>query len=97
MADPTAEQNASDMIAVANGTETAFPNPLQQHQNGDFLCWPTPGLTKRELFAAMAMQGAMRELAIQAEDFGEDDVVDPRPIARDAVRMADALLKELAK
>lgn len=55
------------------------------------------GLTKRELFAAMAMQGAMHALAIQADRFEEDEPVDPHPIARDAVKMADALLKELAK
>jgi len=62
--------------------------------NGDF---EYMGLTKRELFAAMAMQGAMHALAIQLDEFEEDEPVDPNPIARDAVRMADALLKELAK
>lgn len=45
------------------------------------------GLTKRELFAAMAMQGT---LSNDAERF---DVC----IARDSVRMADFLLAELAK
>lgn len=43
------------------------------------------GLTKREYFAAMAMQG----IAVQNADFGTSQVV------KWAVDMADALLKEL--
>lgn len=69
---------------------------------GDVCVYPwneqgMPGITLRQWYAGLAMQGAMRELAIMAEDFEDGEVVDPKPIARDAVRMADALLKELAK
>ena len=46
------------------------------------------GLTKREQFAAMAMQG---NLAV----FFDHDVTDYREIAHDCVNIADALLKEL--
>ncbi len=46
------------------------------------------GLTKRELFAAMALQG----LCACSDVVGED-----KDIARDAVEFADALLAELAK
>lgn len=46
------------------------------------------GLTKRELFAAMAMQGLLANSERDAEAEG---------FARDAVRSADALLAELAK
>lgn len=48
------------------------------------------GLTKRELFAALAMQGLAPAYA-QGGDFMETHV------AEGAVKLADALLKELAK
>lgn len=48
---------------------------------------PAYGLTKREFFAAMAMQG----LRADRQQFPRDE------IARMAVADADALLKELAK
>ena len=53
------------------------------HQDGHST-WQFPGLTKRELIAAMAMQG------FAANPQGND-------IAKLAVRWADALLTELAK
>jgi len=46
------------------------------------------GLTKRELFAAMAMQGFVT---------GVDGPEYPRTCAQTAVQFADALLAELAK
>jgi hypothetical protein len=48
-----------------------------------------PGLTKRELFAAMAMQGMCA-----AEDY-EGSRWDPVPLAKVAVMRADALLSAL--
>ncbi len=48
-----------------------------------------PGITKRQLFAAMAMQGLL------AGD--TDRVVTADGIAKEAVEQADALLAELAK
>ncbi len=48
------------------------------------------GLTKREHFAAMAMQGNLKA-------FHDCDVTDFTEIAHDCVMMADALLAELAK
>lgn len=48
-----------------------------------------PGLTKRELFAAMAMQGMLTTLVWS--ESGDQRV------AQDAVKLADALLKELEK
>ena len=47
----------------------------------------TLGLTKREYFAAMAMQGML------AHDFD----ITPSQFANDAVIYADALIKELSK
>lgn len=57
----------------------------------------SPGLTKRELFAAMAMQGLLAN-SWQAKDL--DSLGDPAEIqmqttAGAAVAMADALLSEL--
>jgi len=48
------------------------------------------GLTKREHFAAMAMQGLL-------SSFGVHDVTAYDEIASDAVMAADALLKEIEK
>lgn len=49
------------------------------------------GLTKRELFAAMAMQGWMASFA------GLDAAPKAQLTAQEAVKFADALLTELAK
>lgn len=67
-----------------NGDLSAMPN---EGFNG----WGTPevGLTKREHFAAMFMQGLISA-------WGQHDVTDFGEIASDAVMAADALLKELA-
>jgi hypothetical protein len=83
---------------TVGGSVPAFPVAIEK-ENSNGVKWTEHefGLTKREIFAAMAMQGAMHALAIHAEEFDEDTAVDPYPIARDAARMADALLKELAK
>ena len=51
---------------------------------------PSSGLTKREHFAAMAMQGLLGS-------FGVHDVTAYDEIASDAVMAADALPKELEK
>ena len=48
------------------------------------------GLSKREQFAAMAMQGLI-------SSWGAHDVTDCDEIASDAVMMADALLSQLEK
>lgn len=56
-----------------------------------------PGLSKRELFAAMMMQGAMIGLGITAGEYGDNEEVAPEIVAIDAVKAADALLKVLAK
>ena len=62
-----------------NGNSTAFPVPGYE---GD------SGLTKRELFAAMMMQGILAD----ANDCSSDTV-----IAVAAVKIADALIAELSK
>ena len=67
----------------------AFPS-ANKLQLGEYSTTGHAGLTKRELFAAMAMQGmvANERLATQFTD---------ELLAADAVEAADALLIELAK
>ena len=60
------------------------------HQDGH-TTWQFAGLTKRELIAAMAMQGM---LANAHEDY---QGYPPESFADDAATYADALLAELAK
>lgn len=69
---------------MSDDTASAFP--VLDH-NGNDLIMREPGLTKRELFAAMAMQGMLT---------CDDDVLSER-LAKDAILHADALLRELAK
>jgi hypothetical protein len=73
-------------MARINGKDSAYAAAGYQLPNGDIV-YGSPGLTKRELFSAMAMQ-SIRTVnpACSSEE-----------IAESAVRDADALLKELAK
>lgn len=64
-----------------NGSHAAFPTTEQANESG---------LTKREYFAAMAMQG------ILSNPHGGDDR-DGDLIARSAVAMADRLIEALNK
>ena len=81
----TEEQNRGD--------DAAFPiiPPLDEHGQAaaGYYCQQY-GLTKRERFALAAMQGLAPAYA-QGGDFMEEHV------AKGAVKLADALLKELAK
>ena len=70
--------NAYEDFAGYDGTKNTSYNPQCQ------------GLTKREQFAAMAMQGLI-------SSWGAHDVTDCDEIASDAVMMADALLSQLEK
>jgi len=71
---------------MKNADETAFPFE-GGNNNG---VQPSSGLTKREHFAAMAMQGLI------ASDTPEWTGT-PESQAENAVKYADALLKELQK
>ena len=85
---PLSEERIS-LDADNNGGWPAYPNqPLDG--SGMPRAEHAPGLTKRELFAAMAMQG------LCANETWELNHV-PKQTASDAVEYADALLKELAK
>lgn len=69
---------------MSNGNDMAFPVDYTQTPNNTYQL----GLTKRELFAGMAMQGIISSL---------DMKVPNTDVAVAAVKMADQLLKELAK
>jgi len=62
---------------MTNGNDTAFPSNCEDD---------TDGLTKREYFAAMAMQGFLSD--------GSQDLA-PEQCARAGVRHADALIAAL--
>lgn len=66
----------------------AFPEIRQMNEHDDPTSFGPSGLTKRELFAAMAMQGMVAERTAPWSD---------ETVAQGAVILADALLAELAK
>ena len=69
-----------------------FPTQVGQQQ--------APGLTKRELIAAMAMQGMLSDRSTMTAygDAARGKCIEPEvAAAAGAVAMADALLAELAK
>lgn len=67
---------------MKNADMPAFP--VEETSNSESLSF---GLTKREYFAAMAMQGLLAQNGYNRFDL----------LAIDAVRQADALLEELEK
>jgi hypothetical protein len=78
---------------MSNGSDQAFPVPGITGLPNDNFLEPTVGLTKRELFAAMAMQGLMRMVAPTRIPHRGNE----KYIASAAVACADALLAELGK
>lgn len=70
---------------MKNGNQPIYPS-----QN-----WAQKGLTKREYFAAMAMQGLIANSRLDAEK--AVSIGTANTIAWDAVKCADALLSELDK
>ena len=84
---------------MADNSGSAFPNSNEKIRverpkkrgAGVVEAWTYPtGLTKRELFAAMAMHG----FAMQYSSYARGEASE---CAKNAVEFADALLKELSK
>ena len=71
---------------MSDGNEPEFAGPAEWHPLHGMQIGSSAGLTKRELFAAMAMQG----MCADPDRKGEFE-----HYAIDAVRMADALLAAL--
>lgn len=72
---------------MSTANNPAFPNFDPKAPASD--CEWTQGITKREYFAAMAMQGLLSAGPTTGELYAT--------IARDAVAASDALLESLAK
>ncbi|MDR0295172.1 MAG: hypothetical protein LBH91_03140 [Prevotellaceae bacterium] len=72
------------------GNETAYP--IIEFADSTNTC----GVTKREYFAGLAMQGLLSNCVtiVNAEATDEGDF---KAISRDAVKFADAMLEELSK
>ena len=77
---------------MQGGAELAFPFVETGAMQGESI---NLGLTKRELFAAMAMQGMLAQVDSKSSPSTWDSA--PEGAARASVRCADALLAELAK
>lgn len=90
------------------GEQPAYPGGISATLKASDDAVPTQiGLSKRELFAAMALQGLMANYDAQVTICRGNDVVGPDPryhdgnfaevIAINSVEFADALLAELEK
>lgn len=86
-----------------SGSDPAFPTQMWDEELKE-ATWLDGGLTKRELFAAMAMQGmlacpmgpdGLAALDAIEREKGNEEIL--RITANSAVKYADALLKELEK
>ena len=82
---------------MKNSNEPAFLRPYSRDEfSGDSpeSHWASMGLTKRELFAAMAMQGLCESVGYsRLKDF----TVSAIALAENALYVADAMLAELDK
>lgn len=73
---------------TTNPNDPAAPFVTWRSPDGFSFKHMHPGLTKREHFAGLAMQGLLS---------GPDMNVEPQIVAKVSVRFADALIAELAK
>ena len=71
---------------MSDGNEPEFAGPAEWHPLHGMQIGSSAGLTKRELFAAMAMQGLVGNTTISGS---------AKAYARDAIAIADALLAAL--
>jgi hypothetical protein len=86
------------MTAPTAGNEPAFPRPYSEQQPGDLreFCYASDGMTMREWFAGMALQGllARAEFALFSEMDGNINVT---VAASYAYELADAMLAQARK
>lgn len=79
-------------------TDPAFPTLLQFNDSNDVIQQATPGLTKRELFAALAMQGLLAcPNSIPALKEIEKNSPMQIRLSHASVFLADALIAELER
>lgn len=86
------------MSKVNNGDMPATPTPYMDMANmsGELHCDNT-GLTKREKFAAMAMQGFLSNSVMGDCDLHENPTGWIKDITESSIEFADALLSKLEK
>ncbi len=87
--------NANMPINPVKGCDGRFIDDDANHDGWIEQCKPSIGLTKREHFAAMAMQNLLN--SYNPYEQGDFDSSDFKLTAKLSVGLADALLKELAK
>lgn len=76
---------------MSKANEPAFPVPIHDTPNHGLMPSDYPGMTKREYFAAMAMQGMLANEALINQVEGPS----VNYITQASIVMADALLAEL--
>lgn len=79
---------------MTRANEPAFPNTFPLNDGGVAV---TNGLTKREIIAAMAMQGILSGLTPELEDLKDVEDWGADNLAKVSIFAADALLAELEK
>lgn len=75
---------------MSDASKDAFPRPYSVHPQGENF-WPQPGMTLREWFAGLAMQGLL------SGTLGGGHSITAGSVAGQAVACADALLAALAE
>lgn len=83
---------------MSNANEPAYPVAYEYSEKYNSDCINQPGLTKRELIAAMAMQGILSGLADDPKNkyAVNDGYLNMGLIAKESVDCADYLLKQLS-
>lgn len=81
---------------MTNGNDFTHPS-THQNSDGTHDFNINKGLTKREYFAAMAMQASISTIDSSVLKKADDWLEEPNRIAQWAVRYADALIAELNK
>lgn len=77
--------------------DPVFPTTVQGIMDGPRIGDLSGGLTKRELFAAMAMQGILSNITLFPDENGQLVRASEDSVARGAVMNADALIKALGE
>lgn len=83
---------------MTDGNDLAYP--IQDTDEQGRLCSPKLGLTKREYFAALALQGILASRELQEclyRDAALSNVSGSQVLVNEAVEQADALITELNK
>lgn len=82
-------------MSTNNKNTSAFPIALQNGLSND--CHVDAGITKREYFAAMAMQGILANHWCRNDFRDKINGLESNVVASQAIEFADAILKELEK